>query len=105
MLRLLAREHPVGELECAWARQRDVDETVQLTARSELIDHTLEDAVTNDRASDLLGQRSGERSVDDTGDLRGREHFVRRRLQLVAPDSRGRPRGEQRRAPGCVAQP
>ena len=95
----------VGELERAWARQRRIEEPFQLTARSELVDDAFEHAVADNRARDLLGQRSGERTVDDAGDLGSRKNLVHRLLELVPPGSRGGSRREQGGAPGCVGQP
>ena len=69
MLRLVAREHPVGELERARAGQCRIEEALQLSARGELLDHPLEDSMPYDRASNLLGQRPSERSVDHARDL------------------------------------
>ncbi len=104
-LRLLTGEHPVGQLEGAGARKRRREQALELTARGELVDDPLEDAVSNDGAGDLLGQWSRERAVDDPRHLRSRQNIVHGLLELVAPDSRGGPGREHRCAAGCVAQP
>jgi hypothetical protein len=105
VLSLLTRERPVGELERLWARQCRLEKALQLPACRELTDQPFENAMTSERAGDLLRKRSRERSVEDSRDLRSREHVVRCGLELVAPDSRGRSRREEGGAPGRSAQP
>jgi hypothetical protein len=66
---LVTCEHLVGELKGSWTRQGGRHEALQLTACSKLGDDAFEHMVADERASDLLGQRAGERSVDKAGDL------------------------------------
>jgi hypothetical protein len=53
-LRLVARQHPVGEIQRLRARQCGVREAFELTARRELGDDALEDAVPGEGARELL---------------------------------------------------
>jgi hypothetical protein len=88
-LRLVAREHPVGDLARLRRGERGCHEALQLAARGELGCDPFEDAVADERARDLFRQRAGQRPVDDTGDLGRRENLV---TLSIGPRQAARPR-------------
>ena len=104
-LRLVACEHSVGELERPRASEGRRHEALELTACGELGDDALEHPVTGERARKLLGQRAGERPVEDAGDLRRRQDLVHRLLDRCPPGARDCPCREECGAPGHVCQP
>ena len=104
-LRLVAGEHPIGELQRLRAPERGVQQPLELAGGGELSDDALEHAVADERAGDLLGQGAGERAVDDAGKLGRGEHLVDGLLDRPSPGPRRRASGEERGAPGRVGQP
>ena len=76
-LRLVARKHAVGELECLGVPESSGHEALQLAALRELRHDAIEHAVAHERACELLRKRSGERLVEHTGNL-GRRRAPRR---------------------------
>ena len=90
-LRLVACEHLVRELERLRARERSIDEPLQFSACGELGSDAFEHAVADERARDLLRQRTGERPVEDAGDLGRRQHFVYRLFERPTPGACGCP--------------
>ena len=93
-LRLVAGEHSVGELERFRRGERGGHEALQFAARGELGGDAFEDSVADERARDLLRQRTGERPVEDAGDLGRRQNLVHCLLERPAPDTRSSPCGE-----------
>ena len=81
-----------------------VDEALQLTARGELGGDALEDAVADERARELLRQRSGERPVDDPRDLGRGQDLVDGFFDRPTPGPCGRAGREEGGAPGRVCQ-
>ena len=104
-LRLVAREDPVGELERFRGGERGGHEALQLAALGELGRDAFEDLVSDQRARDLLRQRTGERPVDDAGDLGRRENLVDHVFERSAPGTRGRSCREEGGTPGSVGKP
>ena len=105
LLRLVAREHLVRQLDRVWACERRGHEALQLAARRKLRHDAFEDVVADERARELLGERAGQRSVDDASDLGRGQDLVHRLLDRPAPRARGRARREERRAPGRTREP
>ena len=103
-LHLVAREHLVGELERLRAPQGAGHEALQLTAGGELGGDALEDTVADERARDLLRQRSGERPVDDARDLGRGQDLVDGFFDRPTPGPRGRAGRVEGGAPGRVCQ-
>ena len=93
-LRFVAGEHSVGELERFWRRERSGHQTLQFAALGELGGNAFEDSVADERARDLFRQRTGERPVEDAGDLGRRQNLVHCLLERPAPDTRSSPCGE-----------
>ena len=85
-------------------RRAPVDEALQLTAGGELGGDALEDTVADERARELLRQRSGERPVDDPRDLGRGQDLVDGFLDRPTPGPCGRAGREEGGAPGRVCQ-
>ena len=84
----LARTRSVSSSVCR-APERLLDQALQLAGRRQLGDDALDHPVPDERARDLLGQRPGQRAVDDAGDLGRRDDVLGRGLDPTAPGARG----------------
>ena len=95
---LLAVDDPVDELVRPRARERLVDQPVELSARGELRCHALEHVVLDDRLDELLGHRLRQGTVDQARELRN-EVLLGRSLEWAARRPRGNARREEGEAP------